>query len=43
VTVTSNAMSGAVTLHIKGLVEAAPAEETFPGTKNGGAPVEKTN
>jgi hypothetical protein len=44
VTVTSNAVSGVVTLHIKGMIEAAPAEETFPGTKSGnGAPVEKTN
>jgi hypothetical protein len=44
VTVTSNSLGGVVTLHIKGLIEAAPAEETFPGTKPAnGAPVEKTN
>jgi hypothetical protein len=44
VTVTSNAKSGVVTLHIKGMIEAAPAEDAFPGTKSGtAAPVEKTN
>jgi hypothetical protein len=44
VTVTSNSKDGVVTLHIKGLVEAAPVEETFPGTKStGAAPVEKAN
>ena len=44
VTVTSNSKDGVVTLHIKGLIEAAPAEETFPGTKGGnGVPVEKAN
>ncbi|HEV7232306.1 MAG TPA: DUF1573 domain-containing protein [Bacteroidia bacterium] len=44
VTVTSNSKDGVVTLHIKGLIEAAPAEETFPGTKStGAAPVEKAN
>jgi hypothetical protein len=44
VTVTSNSKDGVVTLHIKGLIEAGPVEETFPGTKGGnGVPVEKTN
>jgi hypothetical protein len=43
VTVTSNSMTGVVTLHIKGMVEAAPAEETFQQYKPAGAPVEKTN
>jgi hypothetical protein len=43
VTVTSNSQSGVVTLHIKGMIEAAPAEETFQQYKPGGAPVEKTN
>ncbi|MFI5148338.1 MAG: DUF1573 domain-containing protein [Bacteroidia bacterium] len=43
VTVTSNSQSGPVTLHIKGMIEAAPAEETFQQYKPGGAPVEKTN
>ncbi len=44
VTVTSNSKDGVVTLHIKGMIEAAPAEEAFPGNKPAnGAPVEKTN
>jgi len=44
VTVTSNSKDGIVTLRIKGMVEAAPAEEAFPGTKPAnGAPVEKAN
>jgi hypothetical protein len=44
VTVTSNSKDGVVTLHIKGMIEAAPTEESFPGNKPAnGAPVEKTN
>jgi len=42
VTITSNAKSGVKNLTIKGVVNAAPVEETFPGKKPvEGAPVEK--
>ncbi len=40
VTVQSNALSGTVTLQIKGNVEAAPAEEPFPANKPASGPVE---
>jgi hypothetical protein len=44
ITITSNSKEGDAILTIKGVVNAAPPEETFPGKKNDGAvPLEKNN